>query len=72
MNESTVVVRNEKNQNKLSWNNLFINQTNLLGTTLLRQGVPNEWLNRPNNIERPFRAQLKMANVEAIQRTKNQ
>ena len=42
MNESTVVVQNKKNQNKLSWNNLFINQTNFLSTTLLQQGVPNE------------------------------
>ena len=43
MNEFTVVVKKERNQNKLSWNNLFINQTNLLGIlTLLQQGVPNE------------------------------
>ena len=52
---STVVVQNEKkNQNKLSWNNKVINQTNFLGTTLLQQGVPNEWLKPSNNIERPF------------------
>ena len=41
-NESTVVVQKEKIQNKLSWNNLFINQTYLLGADLLQQGVPKE------------------------------
>ena len=66
-----LLYRKKKNQNKLSWNNLFINQTNLLGATILQCGVPNEWLNRSNNIERPFRAQMKMAKVEAIKRTKN-
>ena len=43
----------------------------MLGTTLLQQGVPNEWLNRSNNIERPFWAQMMMSKVEAIKRTKN-
>ena len=43
MNESAVVVQNENNNNnKLSWNNLFINQTNLLGADLLQQGVPKD------------------------------
>ena len=37
----------------------------MLGSDLLQQGVPNEWLNRSNNI-----AQMKMAKVEAIKRTK--
>ena len=69
---STIVVqKREKVQNKLSWNNLFINQTFLLGTTILQSGVPKEWLNRSNNIERPFRAEMVMAKVEAIKRTKN-
>ena len=54
MNECTVVVQNEKKQNKLSWNNLFINQNNLVVTTLLQQEVSKEWLNCSNNIERPF------------------
>ena len=54
-----------------SWNNLFINQTNLLDATLVQQGGSKEWLNRSYNIERPFLAQMKMANVEAIKRTKN-
>ena len=57
MNESKAVAQKEKNiQNKLSWNSLFINQTYLFGASLLQQGVPKEWLNRSNNIERPFRA----------------
>ena len=43
----------------------------MLGTTVFQCGVPNEWLNRSNNIERPFRAQMMMAKVEAIKRTKN-
>ena len=51
-----LLCRRIKIQNKLTWNNLFTNETNLLGTTLLQQGVPNEWLNRLNNIVRPFRA----------------
>ena len=63
--------RRETNQNKLSWNNLFITQTYLLGADLLQQGVPKEWLNRSNNIERPFWAQMTMAKVEAIKRTKH-
>ena len=42
----------------------------MLGTTLIQQGVPNEWLNRLNNIKNPFQAQMKMAKVEAIKRTK--
>ena len=70
MNESTVVVQNKKNQNKLSWNNLFINQTFLLSADRLQAGVPKEWLNRSNNIERPFQAKMVMAKVEAIKRTK--
>ena len=37
INESTVVVqKGRKNRNKLSWKNLFINQTNLLGADLLQ------------------------------------
>ena len=43
----------------------------MLGTTIFQCGVPNEWLNRSNNIERPFRAQMMLAKVEAIKRTKN-
>ena len=43
----------------------------MLDPTLLQQGVPKEWLNRLNNIERPFRAQVMMAKIEAIKRTKN-
>ena len=43
----------------------------MLGATLLQQGVPNEWLNRLNNIECPFRPQILMAKVEAIKRTKH-
>ena len=66
-----LLYRTKKNQNKYSWNNLFIDQTYLLGTTLLQQGVPNEWLNRSNNMGRPFRAQMKMDKVEAILRIKN-
>ena len=60
-----------KTQNKLSWNNLFINLTNLLGADLSQQGVPKELLNRSNNTERPFWVQKKMAKVEAIKRTQN-
>ena len=71
MNESTVVVQNEKKSKQISWNNVFINQTNLLGTSLLQQDVPNEWLNRSNNIERPFLAQMMLAKVDTIKRTKN-
>ena len=71
MNESTVVVQNKKKQNKLSWNILFINQTNLLGAVLLQQGATKEWFNRSNNIERLFRAKMVMAKVETIKRTKN-
>ena len=66
-----LLYKRRKNQNKLSWNNLFIDQNNLLGADLLQQGVPKEWYNRSNNIERPFWAQMKMAKVEAIKRTKN-
>ena len=40
--------------NKLSWNNLFINQTYFLGAELLQQGVPKEWLKRLNDIKHPF------------------
>ena len=66
-----LLYRRGKNQNKLSWNNLFINQTNLLGADLLQQGVLKEWLNPSNTIESPFQAHMKMAKVEAIKRTKN-
>ena len=72
MNESTVVVQKGNNQNKLSWNNLFINQTNLLGKDLIQQGVPKKWFNRSNNIECHFQAQMKTVKVEAIKSTKNQ
>ena len=72
MNESTVFVQNKRKiQNKFSWNNLFINQSNLLGTTLLQQGVPKEWLNRSNNVERSFRAKMLMTKVEENNITKN-
>ena len=51
-----LLYRKKKNQNKLSWKNLFINQTTFLGAELLQQGVLKEWLNRLNNIEYPFQA----------------
>ena len=52
--ESTHVLQKEFFLNILSQNNLFINQTYLLGTELLQQGVPKEWLNHLTKIERPF------------------
>ena len=66
-----LLYRREKNQNKLSWNNLFINQTYLLGATLLQQSLPKECLNRSRTVERPFQAKMMMAKVEVIKRTKN-
>ena len=59
-----MLYQRKKIQNKLSWNNLFVNQTYLLGTELLQQGL--------NNIQRSFWAKMTMAKVEAIQRTKDQ
>ena len=41
------------------------------GADLLQNGVPKWWLNRSNHIECPFQAQMKMAKVEVIKRTKN-
>ena len=71
-NDSKAVEQKEKYiSKKLSWNNLFINQTYLLNAALLQQGVLKEWLNHSNNIERPFRPQMVLAKVEAIKRTKN-
>ena len=60
----------EKIPKKICWNNLFINQKDLLGADLLQQGVLIEWLNRLNNIERPFRAEMMLAKVKVIKRIK--
>ena len=66
-----LLYRKKKIQNKLSWNNRFIDQTYLLGAELLQQGVSKGWLNRSNNIERPFWAQMNMATkVEAIKKNR--
>ena len=64
--DTSLLSRRKKNQNKLSRNNLFINQTNLFSADLLQQGVPNEWLNRLDNIERTFPAQMKMAKIDEL------
>ena len=42
MNDKAVVQRGGGIENKISWNNLFINQTYLPGADLLPQGIPKE------------------------------
>ena len=49
-----LLYKRKRIQNKLSWNNLFIDQTYLLDAILLQQDVRNEWLIGLNNIERSF------------------